>query len=212
MSINVVVVVGCRVEGGGGSTMTAPVVTEWSFPFICPHWLWSSMRSVQTRPHTVHVRLIVASADGCCDWIAFLLFLFSSAVVMRSFSNTLDPSCTKLLYCILSWAVDFHLSVSMLQPDRECFRVSLKHFLCPPMDREPFFNSPSSRSFGRCPSSIRRMWPVRLSWALMRYASMLVVCALFRTSVVGIMSCHLIHRMMCRSHVWKDSSCLMCLL
>ena len=53
-------------------------------------------RAVQTRPHTVQVRLIVAGADGCCDGIAFLLnpFLLGTgdALVFESVDCALHGS------------------------------------------------------------------------------------------------------------------------
>ena len=64
--------------------MTASVVIELSFPFMCSH--------VALKPNagcadstTRGTREIDGSASGCCDWIA----LCSSAVATRSFSNTL---------------------------------------------------------------------------------------------------------------------------
>ena len=169
-------------------------------------WLWSPMQAVQTRPHTVHVRLMVAGADGCCDWSAFFSSDFLGSAT-RSVSNALDPSCTELLHCILSWAVDSHLSVSMLQTDRKHAFSVFRWNVSPP----PPWILRRAGHLANAEFSIRRTWPVHLSWALMTDASMLVVCALFRTSVFRIISCHLIRRMLRRCRVWKDSSFLMCL-
>ena len=112
------------------------------FLFMCPHVaLKSNAGCADSATHG-------ASEVDCvrCRWLlwwnCFPFYPFSSAVATHSFSKALIAPCTDLLHCILSWAVDSHLSMSMLQTVRERFRVSLKRFLCPPTSREPSFNSP----------------------------------------------------------------------
>ena len=64
--------------------------------------------------------------------------------------------------------------------------------------------------FGKCSSGILVIWPVHLNCANFRRVRTLCIPALFRTSVSGILSCHLIFRSFLRQLVWKWFSLLAC--
>ena len=63
---------------------------------------------------------------------------------------------------------------------------------------------------GKISSGILVTWPVHLNYANFRRVCMLCIPALFRTSVSGSLSCHLIFRSFLRQLVWKWFSLLAC--
>ena len=127
---------GCRVRVG---TMTAPFVRELSFLCMCPHEALKSDAGC-TKPITHGTREI---DGGRCRKLLRLdcfssLFFFPRQWRRAHFQSRWIRLAlsTKLIHCILSWAVDSHLSMSILQTDGERFRVSSTRFLCPPMERD----------------------------------------------------------------------------
>ena len=57
--------------------------------------------------------------------------------------------------------------------------------------------------FGRRSSGIRVTWPAHLTWAFCSRVWMLGMPARVRTSVSGIMSCHLMLKIICKHFAWK---------
>ena len=60
------------------------------------------MRAEQTRPHTVHMRVMVAGADGCCESIAFFSFFLGSgdALIFKHVGSVFHGASS--LYPVLS--------------------------------------------------------------------------------------------------------------
>ena len=69
---------------------------------MCPHVaLKSNAGSADSTTHPVHVRLMVAGADGCCDWVDFLYFFLGSgdAIIFKHVGSVLhgaSPLCPVL--------------------------------------------------------------------------------------------------------------------
>ena len=104
---------------------------------------------------------------------------------------------------VRSCAICSHDSLGMLKSLREVLSVSLYRFFWPPWERFPICSSPQRIFFGKRSSGILVTWPVHLNCANFRRVCTLCIPALFRPSVSGILSCHLIVRSFLRQLVWK---------
>ena len=89
-------------------------------------------------------------------------------------------------------------------------RVSLYRFFRPPWPRFPTCSSPWRIFFGKCSSGILVTLLVCLFCANFRTVCTLCNPEFFRTSMPGILSCHLIFRSFLRQLVWKRFSLLVC--
>ena len=100
-----------------------------------------------------------------------------------------------------SCAICSHDSVGMLHSLREALREVFVSLLLTMMGA-------FSNVFIHRVSGILVTWPVRLNCANFRRVCTLCIPAIFRTSVSGILSCHLIFRIFLRQLVWKWFSLL----
>ena len=108
-------------------------------------------------------------------------------------------------HSVRSCAICSHDSVGMLKSLREALRVSLYRFFWPSWERFPTCSSPLRIFFGKRSSGILVTWSVYLNCANFRRVCTLCIPALFRISVSGILSCHLIFRNFLRYLVWIQS-------
>ena len=131
----------------------------------------------------------------CC-----VRFCSASRILFASYS--LAPLLMRPRHFALSCEICSHNSVGMLKFLREALRclciTSSDHHgsICPFLVLQRIF-------FGKCSSGILVTWPVHLNCASFRRVCTLLIPALFRTSVSGILSCHLIFKSFLRQLVWK---------
>ena len=136
------------------------------------------------------------SSVGDTFTLAFHCARFCSASLIRFASFSPAPLLMRPHHFVRSCAICSHNhdSVGMLKSLRETLRVSLYRFFWPPWERFPTCSSPRRIFFGKRSSGILVTWPVYLNCANFRRVCTLCIPALFRTSVSGILSCHLIFR------------------
>ena len=101
------------------------------------------------------------------------------------------------------WACSSQFSGSTSKHLREAFKVSLKRFLGAPRDLFPECSSLKRSCFGIRESSILITWPDHLSWYFISMVWILIMLERERTSVSGILSCHLILSIFLRQFRWK---------
>ena len=134
----------------------------------------------------------LALALRCAHFCSASLILFAS----YSLAPLLMPR-----HFARSYAICSHDSVGMLKSLREALRVFLYHSFWPPWERLPI--SSSRILFRKHSSGTLVIWLVHLNCASLRRVCTFCIPALFRTSVSGILSCHLISKSFLRQLVWK---------
>ena len=150
------------------------------------------------------------SSVGDALALAFRCARFCSASLIRFPSYSSAPLLMRPRHFVRSCAICSHDSFGMLKSLREALRVSLYRFFWPPWERFPTCSSPERIFFGKHSSGILVTWPVHHNCDNFRRVCKLCIPALFRTSVSGILSSHLIFRSFLRQHVWKWFSLLVC--
>ena len=142
--------------------------------------------------------------------LAFRCARFCSASLILFASYSPAPLFMRPRHFVRSCAICSHDSLGMLKSLRKALRVSLYRFFWLPWERFPTWSSPKRHFFGKRSSGILVTWPVHLNCANFRRVCILCIPALFRTSVSGILSCHLIFRSFLWQLVWKWFSLLAC--
>ena len=136
---------------------------------------------------------------------------FPLCTILFGFTDSFDaPLLMRPCHFARSCAICTPDSVSMLKSLREALRVSLYRFFWPPWERFHTCSSPERIFLGNRSSGILVTRPVYLNCDNVRRVYTLCISALFRTSVFGILSCHLIFRSLLRHFVWKWFSLLAC--
>ena len=190
--------------------------------FVCHYWQWPILIKCVMCYYLYVLRLLMRSilALNCLLQIeqersegessvrdalalAFRCARFCSASLILFASCSPGPLLMRPRHFVRSCAICSHGSVGMLKSLREALRVSLYRFFWPPWERFPICSSPQRTFFGKRSSGILVTWPVHLNCASFRTVCTLCIPALFRTSVSGILSCHLIFRSFLRQLVWK---------
>ena len=90
--------------------------------------------------------------------------------------------------------------------------MSLYRFFWPPCERFTSCCSAYNTFLGSRSSGILITWPVHLSCASFKTVCILCIPAFFRTSVSGILSCHLIFNSFLKQLKWKRLSLCMTLV
>ena len=150
------------------------------------------------------------SSVGDALALAFRCTRFCSASLILFVSYSPAPTLMRPCHFVRSCAICPHDSVGMLKSLREALRVSLYRFFWPSWERFPICGSPWRIFFAKRSAGILVTWPVHLNCANFRRVCTLCIPALFRSSVSGILSCHLIFRSFLRQLVWKWFSLLAC--
>ena len=134
---------------------------------------------------------LLGFADSFC-------FVFTSSPFYEA-----SPLCT-ILCNLFSWLCWY---VEVFKGGFEGVLVSL---LLTTMGAFSYLKFSIEDFFGKRSSGILVTWPVHLNCANFRIVCTLSIPALFRTSVSGILSFHLIFRSFLRQLVWKWFSLLAC--
>ena len=143
----------------------------------------------------------LALALRCARFCSVSLILFAS--------NSLSPLLMRPRHFAWYCAFCSHDSFGMLKSMREALKVSLYRFFCPPWERLLISSSPRI-FFGKRSLGILVTWLVHLKCSSFRRVCTRYTPDLFRTSVSGILYCHLIFKSFLRQHVWKWFSLLAC--
>ena len=114
--------------------------------------------------------------------------------MMRRVCAARAPAATLLRQLGRSRACVSQQLMSMLRPLREICRQSLRHLFCPSTVRLPCHNSLNNICFGSRLSGILKTCPAHLACAFCWRVKTLGMSARSRTSMSGILSCHLIRR------------------
>ena len=134
---------------------------------------------------------LLGFADSFC-------FVFTSSPFYEA-----SPLCTILcnLFPWLCWYVEIF---------KGGFEGVLVSLLLTTMGAFSYLKFSIESFFGKRSSGILVTWPVHIKCANFRRVCTLCIPALFRTSVSGILSCHLIFRSFLRQLEWKWFSLLAC--
>ena len=171
--------------------------------YLCVlRWLMRPILALNCLLQTEQERSEEESSVGDALALAFRCARFCSAsLILLAYSPA--PLFMRPCHFVRSCAICSHDSVGMLKSLREDLRVSLYRFFWPPWEHFPTWSSLQRSFLGKCSSGIVVIWPVHLYCANFRRVCTLCSPALFRTSVSGILSCHLIFRSFLRQRVWK---------
>ena len=153
-----------------------------------------------------------SSVSDARSSLAFRWAHISSASLNRFVSYSPASLLMRPRYFPQSSAICSHDSVGMLKSLKEALRVSLYRFFWPPWECFPICSAVMKRFFGKRSTGILVTWPVHLNCASFRRVFTVCIFAFVRTSVFGILSCHLIFRSFLRQLVWKCFSTLACRL
>ena len=155
----------------------------------------SPIRALKVRPHVGHCwRVAAVWVESAAVFRAARLLLAST---MRQVSAARAPVVILLCQLGRSRVCDSQL-MSMLRSFIEAFRLSIRYFFCPTMVCFLWYNSPYRSYFGSLLSGILIMGPAPLSctfWSRVKTPDM---TGLSRTTVTGILSCHLMQRILRR--------------
>ena len=163
-------------------------------------WMCRPTCEWQSLPHLVQEKGV-----GCwrCLLRSFRLFLFSKAAVVNASSVNFAPCLTVCLQDGRSSSMLSHEWLSMPHRFMSLWQTSLKHSLGRPAWCEPSASSPYKRSLGMRLGSILLTWPNQRSLLLQRMVYIdLMLAGRSTTSVLLILSCHVMCRIRLSHRLW----------